>query len=363
MGCVQVSPNVAACFLPACSEPYTGGTIDPDDTVLLNDRATVTGNVAANGTLQFNQSAGNTLTISNTLSGTGTLIFNRSSASTYSGVLSGWGAVTKQAAGLLTFSGANSYSGLTTISAGTVALLGTGSIGTGGLNLGTTGSPGVFDLVGLTAGSYSLPSTASLVGVGTISGNGKSLAALGSLTPGNSAGTITVGTGLSLDLANSGSRVFGLIGDGLIGDGSDLRKIAPVPYSTVADDSGPTVLRVVRRSVRAYPEGMWLLVEERERRRQIDAISAESTRAALRAALARHVPGVAVWVYGSLVKPGRFHEWSDVDLALESLPPAMSLEYLQSLVAADVGCEVDVCLIGRTRLKPMIEREGERWIA
>ncbi len=120
---------------------------------------------------------------------------------------------------------------------------------------------------------------------------------------------------------------------------------------------------MVRRSARAYPEGMWLLVEERERRRQIDAISAESTRAALRAALARHVPGVAVWVYGSLVKPGRFHEWSDVDLALESLPPAMSLEYLQSLVAADVGCEVDVCLIGRTRLKPMIEREGERWIA
>ena len=120
---------------------------------------------------------------------------------------------------------------------------------------------------------------------------------------------------------------------------------------------------MVRRSARAYPEGMWLLVEERERRRQIDAIRAESTRAALRAALARHVPGVAVWVYGSLVKPGRFHEWSDVDLALESLPPAMSLDYLQSLVAADVGCEVDVCLIGRTRLKPMIEREGERWIA
>jgi hypothetical protein len=31
---------------------------------------------------------------------------------------------------------------------------------------------------------------------------------LGSLAPGNSAGTITVGTGLSLDLSNSGSSVF-----------------------------------------------------------------------------------------------------------------------------------------------------------
>ena len=50
-----------------------GGTIDPGDTVLLNNGATVTGNITDNGTLQFNQSAGNTLTISNTISGTGTL--------------------------------------------------------------------------------------------------------------------------------------------------------------------------------------------------------------------------------------------------------------------------------------------------
>jgi fibronectin-binding autotransporter adhesin len=51
---------------------YAGGTIAPDDTVVLDDGATVTGNVIANGTLQFNQSA-TTLTISNTISGTGRL--------------------------------------------------------------------------------------------------------------------------------------------------------------------------------------------------------------------------------------------------------------------------------------------------
>jgi T5SS/PEP-CTERM-associated repeat protein/autotransporter-associated beta strand protein len=55
------------------SNTFTGGTINPGDTVLLNDGASVTGNVTANGTLQFNQSAGNTLTISNLISGTGTL--------------------------------------------------------------------------------------------------------------------------------------------------------------------------------------------------------------------------------------------------------------------------------------------------
>ena len=66
----------------------------------------------------------------------------------------------------------------------------------------------MFDLSALTAGTYSLPSSASLAGVGTLSGSGKSLAVLGSLAPGNSAGTITVGSGLSLDLSNSGSSVF-----------------------------------------------------------------------------------------------------------------------------------------------------------
>lgn len=108
---------------------------------------------------------------------------------------------------------------------------------------------------------------------------------------------------------------------------------------------------------------MWLLLQEHERRRQRDAALAEQTRELLRAALARHVPGTAVWVYGSLVKPGRFHDWSDVDVAFETLPHGMTLEYLQSLLSADVGREVDVCMLHRTRLLGAIQREGERWIA
>ena len=108
---------------------------------------------------------------------------------------------------------------------------------------------------------------------------------------------------------------------------------------------------------------MWVLASKRERRRRDDAILADPTRDLLRADLARHVPGTVVWVYGSLVKPGRFHEWSDVDVTLKSLPDGMTLEYLQSLLFADVGREVDVCLIDRTRLRPVIEGSGERWIA
>ena len=65
------------------------------------------------------------------------------------------------------------------------------------------------------SGSFTISNTIS--GTGTINldsggalqiGVGGMLAVLGSLAPGNSAGTITVGTGLSLDLSNSGSSVF-----------------------------------------------------------------------------------------------------------------------------------------------------------
>jgi len=176
----------------------------------LSKNAASTINLNAGGTLQIGggSTSGVLLGGTGSLVNNGTLIFSRSDASTYSGVLSGSGAVTKQAAGLLTLAGVNSYSGLTTISAGTLALSGIGSIGTGGLDLGTTGSPGVFDLLGLTAGPYSLPSSASLVGVGTLSGSGKSLAVLGSFLPGNSPGTVTVDSGFALDLSNSSSSVF-----------------------------------------------------------------------------------------------------------------------------------------------------------
>ena len=183
-----------------------GGLVIVGGTLSKNAASTI--NLNTGGTLQIGVGGVSGVLGVSTLTNNGTLIFNRSGTSTYSGVLSGSGTVTKQAAGLLTFAGANSYSGLTTISAGTLALSGTGSIGTGGVNLGTTGSPGVFDLLGLTASSYSLPATGNLAGVGALSGNGKSLAVLGSFLPGNSPGTVTLGSGFTLDLSSSGSSVF-----------------------------------------------------------------------------------------------------------------------------------------------------------
>jgi fibronectin-binding autotransporter adhesin len=140
-----------------------------------------------------------------TLTNNGTLVFNRSDASTFAGVISGTGAVVKQGAGTLTYAGANSYTGVTTISGGTLALSGSGSIGTGGLNLG---AGGVFDLTALASGRYVLPATGDLSGAGTLTGDGKTLALLGSFLPGNSPGTVTLGTGHTLALSQSGTSVF-----------------------------------------------------------------------------------------------------------------------------------------------------------
>lgn len=89
---------------------------------------------------------------------------------------------------------------------------------------------------------------------------------------------------------------------------------------------------------------------------------AEDVRGKLGHALHRHLPGIEVWLYGSLVNPERFHANSDVDLALSELPPGMTREYLQSLLSREVGREVDVCLLEKTRLRDGILKQGEKWI-
>ena len=180
-----------------------GGLVTVGGTLSTGTFGTI--NLNSGGTLQIGVGGTTGLLGVSTLTNNGTLVFNRSDASTYSGIISGTGAFTKQGGGTLTLDGANSYSGVTTISGGVLALSGTGSIGTGDLNLG---SGGVFDLTALASGTYSLPSSASLAGVGTLSGNGKSLAVLGSFLPGNSPGTVTLGSGFTLDLSSSGTSVF-----------------------------------------------------------------------------------------------------------------------------------------------------------
>ena len=95
------------------------------------------------------------------------------------------------------------------------------------------------------------------------------------------------------------------------------------------------------------------------------AAEAERLRAAvreqLRVALAEILPGTTAIIFGSLTKPGRFTEDSDVDVALAEEPPGMSIYQLTALLAERLGRRVDVVLLPECRFRDKILREGETW--
>jgi fibronectin-binding autotransporter adhesin len=107
----------------------------------------------------------------------GALIFHRANAIAFDGLISGTGSVTQFGGGVLTLTGANSYTGATTLNAGTTVLINGDQSAATGLTTVNTG--------------------AMLGGSGTIGGdvfidNG------GILSPGNSPGTLTIAGDLTL---------------------------------------------------------------------------------------------------------------------------------------------------------------------
>jgi autotransporter-associated beta strand protein len=99
------------------------------------------------------------------------LIFNRVEDLTYAGSISGGGIVTKQAAGKLTLTGSNTYSGATNVNAGTLIVANSTGSATG-------------------SGPVNVALGATLAGTGTIAGP-VTVNAGGSLAPGSSPGKLT----------------------------------------------------------------------------------------------------------------------------------------------------------------------------
>ena len=94
----------AGTLLLANSNTYTGGTSINAGTLQLGDGISVNGSVSGN------------------ITDKAALVFANPNSQTYSGVISGAGSVVKAAAGTLVLSGANTYTGGTTINAGTLQL-------------------------------------------------------------------------------------------------------------------------------------------------------------------------------------------------------------------------------------------------
>jgi hypothetical protein len=129
------------------------------------------------------------------------------------GVISGSGDLTFTGPGTLTLNATNTYSGITRVNAGTLALGSSGSIGT---SAGVSLASGARFNVSTVSGGFNLGATQTLSGGGTIAGN---TTISGTHTPGFSPGVQTFENNLSYTAGSS--VVWELIDDSLAGRGTN----------------------------------------------------------------------------------------------------------------------------------------------
>ncbi|MDX2186227.1 MAG: autotransporter-associated beta strand repeat-containing protein, partial [Opitutaceae bacterium] len=180
------------------SNTYSGETKVTTGKLVIagNNTAANGGTTVASGATLAVGNGGTSGSIVGNVTNNGVLSFNRSDALSYAGVVSGSGALVKQGGGTLTLTGANTFTGGTTVEAGTLNLGGGGASGSvAGDLVVNTGATATFDR-----------SDSALVYAGAISGNG-ALAKQGS-------GTVTLsGTSLHKGGTTVGAGTLVVTGD------------------------------------------------------------------------------------------------------------------------------------------------------
>ena len=163
----------ATCTAIDDERPSTGGSLVKigTGTMILSGANTYTGGTTiSGGVLQFGD-GGATGSILGNVINNATLAFNRSNAYQFDGVISGTGVLRQIGAGVTTLTANNTYTGATTVAAG--GLIVNGSIAS---SSSLTVNQGAF-----VGGTGTLPSTVIT----------------GTLAPGNSIGTVTIGGNLT----------------------------------------------------------------------------------------------------------------------------------------------------------------------
>ena len=199
-GSGSLSKSGAGTLALSGNNTYTGATTISGGTLQILDGTT--GSFASSG-----------------ITDNASLVFNRSADLAYNGVIGGSGALAKLGAGKLTLTGANTYTGPTTISAGTLALGTVGATGPTGPDDPGPGSPGssgqLSDTTALIVASGATFDLNGLsTGVGSLAGAGNVALGAGALTVGGS-NTSTVFSGAisgSGSLAKTGSGTLTLSG-------------------------------------------------------------------------------------------------------------------------------------------------------
>ncbi|MGD9613688.1 MAG: autotransporter-associated beta strand repeat-containing protein, partial [Kiritimatiellia bacterium] len=162
-GFIQVDPTYTLTYPGAISGAGGFGKTGAG-TLLLTGANTFSGKLTNSaGTVQIGDN-GTAGSVSADIENNATLIWHRSDDVTYAGAISGTGTLEKNGAGILTLSGANTYSGNTTVSAGTLLVSGSAA-----------------------NSAVSVASGATLMGDGAIG----ALTVTGTVDPGNSAAART----------------------------------------------------------------------------------------------------------------------------------------------------------------------------
>jgi autotransporter-associated beta strand protein len=188
-----------------------------------NGTLTLTGNNTYTGgtTISAGTLAGNSDSLQGNIANTAALVFNQSANGTYSGILSGSGSLTKNGAATLTLAGGNANSGTTLVNSGTLATQGDERLGNSSAL--TVASGALFQL----GGNETL---GSIAGAGAIDLQSNRLTAGGDNTSAAFSGNIT-GAG---SLTKSGTGTLSLNGTNSLGSGLSIRG------GTLAITSGTT---------------------------------------------------------------------------------------------------------------------------
>jgi len=208
----SITPNVVLKFGGGSFNQYTSTNNLPanpfqvmrlvlDSTLNAPNTNTIAGNRLQFGTsigvqpqIQQNNSGAFNITTPITVTAPGLeLTGNGTGLVTLGGVIDGGGAINKTGTSVFALSGTNTYTGNTTVTAGTLQLTGTGSLAASPrITVGNSpGSTAIFDTTGVAGGAFALAANQTLAGHGTVTGPVRIVAA-STISPGTSPGTLTV---------------------------------------------------------------------------------------------------------------------------------------------------------------------------
>ncbi len=208
-GFVAITKTGAGTWALTGANTYSGTTTIGAGTLNAN-AGTALGNSSSTNTLIFTggtlQAGGTVTSISTrlvTLTSTGLFDTNGNSMA-IAGVMSGAGGVTKSGLGALTLSGTNTYTGNTTISAGTIVAQNASALGTGaGRNVSVAGGAGL---------NYSAAADANLSITGTLGITGGAGSVIGGSIGSTATGAQIAVTGDATATGAIGVNVYGISG-------------------------------------------------------------------------------------------------------------------------------------------------------